>query len=202
MIRLISVFPANVLDYVIMYLFAIIYWLLCSRKQNNFFFFPAQIPELVRYFRHFRKIQMFVVQSIGLFSGFALMFILVLVEEKLHFWHPQPTIRLVFPTAKLFCVTLIRKLWTDIFVGFISHDRTITLCFVVVFASLFVCFTFLCCFSLFFRLTRSLTRCSLSAWLMQLHISWCSQLLQSWYRNKGRGVGSVGILAFAVRKAW
>ena len=76
-------FPANLLDYVIMYVFAVIYWLLCSGKQNNFF--PAQIPELVRYFRHFRKIQMFVVQSIGLFSGFTLMFILVLVEEKLHF---------------------------------------------------------------------------------------------------------------------
>lgn len=169
MTRLISVFPANVLDYVIMYLFAVIYWLLCSRKQNNFFFFPAQIPELVRYFRHFRKIQMFVVQSIGLFSGFALMFILVLVEEKLHFWHPQPTICLVFPTAKLFCVTLIRKLWTDIFCWIYFARQNLhslfccCFCFIVCLLNFFVC-----CFSLFFRLTRSLTRCSLSAWLITI----------------------------------
>ncbi|XP_070188207.1 zinc transporter ZIP4-like [Littorina saxatilis] len=43
------------------------------------------VPELIRYFRHFRNFRMFILQSVGLLSGFALMFLLVLLEDVLHF---------------------------------------------------------------------------------------------------------------------
>ncbi|XP_076458152.1 zinc transporter ZIP6-like [Babylonia areolata] len=43
------------------------------------------IPELVRYFRHYGNARMFVAQSGGMLAGFALMFVLVLVERRLQF---------------------------------------------------------------------------------------------------------------------
>ncbi|XP_025113450.1 zinc transporter ZIP4-like isoform X2 [Pomacea canaliculata] len=43
------------------------------------------VPELVHYFRLFQNVRMFLVQNVGLLSGFALMFGLVLLEDKMRF---------------------------------------------------------------------------------------------------------------------
>ncbi|KAK7494469.1 hypothetical protein BaRGS_00014361 [Batillaria attramentaria] len=47
--------------------------------------FANLIPELVRYFCHFRTAKMLLLQNLGMLTGFGVMFTLVLVEDKLTF---------------------------------------------------------------------------------------------------------------------